>query len=408
MTGAPAPGPDAGAGVRQGGQLDGFTIVLTSDRRLEEFSASFERRGAAVLRAPILRIVPLAEDDELLRATQAVIAVPPDDVIVTTAIGFRGWIENADATGRAPDLLAVLGRARILARGPKGRGAIRAAGLVEEWAAASETTVEVVDRLVAEGVRGRRIAVQLHGATDPDLLDRLRREGADVVEVPVYRWGPSPDPAAVQRAVEAVCARTVDAVVFTSAPGCSAFLDAARAAGREDEVLRALRTRVAPAAVGPVTAEPLLAAGLDPVVPDRFRLGALVRAVADHLSTTRVLRADTPCGALELRGQVAWLGGRRLQLSPVPFAVLRALLEQPGQVVPRQDLLAALSGAGDEHAVEVAVGRLRAAVGAGVVQTVVKRGYRLEGGVELADHRTLSAPSPASPGRRASPSPHAT
>jgi hypothetical protein len=33
--------------VHEGGQLDGFTIVLTSDRRLEEFSASFERRGAA-------------------------------------------------------------------------------------------------------------------------------------------------------------------------------------------------------------------------------------------------------------------------------------------------------------------------------------------------------------------------
>jgi uroporphyrinogen-III synthase len=33
--------------------------------------------------------------------------------------------------------------------------------------------------------------------------------------------------------------------------------------------------------------------------------------------------------------------------------------------------------AGSEHAVEVAVARLRSAVGSSLVQTVVKRGYRL-------------------------------
>ncbi|HEY0804905.1 MAG TPA: winged helix-turn-helix domain-containing protein, partial [Pseudonocardiaceae bacterium] len=41
-------------------------------------------------------------------------------------------------------------------------------------------------------------------------------------------------------------------------------------------------------------------------------------------------------------------------------------------------LLAALPGAGEEHAVETAVARLRSALGEPrLVQTVVKRGYRL-------------------------------
>ena len=34
-------------------------------------------------------------------------------------------------------------------------------------------------------------------------------------------------------------------------------------------------------------------------------------------------------------------------------------------------------GGGDEHAVEMAVARLRAALGAPLIGTVVKRGYRL-------------------------------
>lgn len=372
------PSTEALRGTPAAEQLAGFTIALTSDRRSEELIASFARRGAAVLHAPTLRIIPLVEDAELLEATARVIADPPDDVIVTTAIGFRGWVEAADAAGMAPDLLRVLDGARLLARGPKARGAIRAAGLVESWAAVSETTAEVVDRLLAEGVAGRRIAVQLHGATDPRQLAQLTAAGADVHPVPVYRWGPSPDPTAVQRAIEATCQRTVDAVVFTSAPGSTAFLEAADAAGRGVEVLRALRRDVVAAAVGPVTAGPLRDAGVEPLVPDRSRLGALVRAVAEHLATQRVRVLPTVAGDLELRGQAANLNGCALALSPAPLAMLRALARQPGQVVDRPTLLTALPGAADLHAVEMAVARLRAGIGEpGVVETVVKRGYRL-------------------------------
>jgi uroporphyrinogen-III synthase len=367
----------AGPG-RSPDQLAGFSIVLTSDRRAEEFGGAFTRRGATVLHAPILRIIPLAEDTELIRATTELIADPPDDVIVTTAIGFRGWIEAADGAGLAPALLEVLGRARLLARGPKARGAIRAAGLVETWAAASETTAEVVERLLAEGTAGRRVAVQLHGLPDDELLARLQAGGATLSRVPVYRWGPSPDPAAVQRAIDATCARTVDAVVFTSAPGSQAFLEAAAVSGRLRDLVEALSADVVPAAVGPVTAVPLIRAGLDPLVPDRYRLGALVRAVADHLSGQRVREVRTKSGVLHLRGQAATLDGQALNLSPAPMAILRTLVQRPGEVFDRRRLLAALPGAADLHAVEVAVGRLRTGLGRpGVVETVVKRGYRL-------------------------------
>ena len=375
MSGASPTNP---ASVLNRDQLTGFAVVVTSDRRSEELVSAFTRRGASVLQAPTLRIIPLVEDHELVRATHDVINRPPDDVIVTTAIGFRGWMEGADAAGLAPQLSAVLGRSRLLARGPKARGAIRAAGLVEDWAAASETTAEVVDRLLAEGVEGRRVALQLHGTTDAGMVSRLVHAGAVVQQVPVYRWGPSPDPVAVQRAIEATCSRAVDAVVFTSAPGSQAFLDAAQAAGRLDDLVAALREDVVTAAVGSITAGPLTDLGLDVLMPDRFRLGALVRSVADHLSGTRVLVRQTSGGLLELRGQAASLDGRPLTLSPAPLAMLRALARRPGQVVDRATLLNALPGATDLHAVEVAVARLRAGLGtAGVVETVVKRGYRL-------------------------------
>jgi uroporphyrinogen-III synthase len=358
--------------------LSGFTLVLTSDRRSAELTASFERRGAQVLHSPTLRIVPLVEDELLLAATKRVLDEPPTDVVVTTAIGLRGWIEAADAAGHAPELLRVLAGARLLARGPKARGAIRAAGLVEEWAAESEKTVEIVDWLLDEGVNGRRIAFQLHGVVNDDQVARLRTAGAMVEAVPVYRWGPAPKPSAVLRGIDAICSRTCEAVVFTSAPGAQALLDAAAAAGRLDELLDALTKDVVAAAVGEVTAGPLRKVGVVPLVPDRARLGALVRCLTEHLATGCVDGLSTVGGRLEVRSGGAVLDGKVVAMSPAPLAVLRELVRANGEVVDRQTLLGKLAGGVGEHAVEVAVARLRSTLGAPeIVETVVKRGYRV-------------------------------
>jgi uroporphyrinogen-III synthase len=361
--------------------LAGITVALTSDRRAHELITAFRRRGAEVLHAPTLRIVPFGEDSRVVAATEELIAHPPDVVIATTAIGFRGWIEAAEAAGLADELFAALGGAQLLARGPKAKGAIRAAGLTESWSAESETTQEVIRLLVGQGVAGRRVAVQLHGATAPgqlEQLEQLARAGADVVPVPVYRWGPAPDPAAVQRIVDATCRRLVDAVVFTSAPGTQAFLDAAQAEGRLRETVEAMRTDVLAAAVGPITAEPLTDQGVKPLVPERGRLGALVRAVTDRLDGTGVREVRTAGGTLRLCGNEVDLDGRALTLSPVPLALLRALARRPGAVLDRGALLPVMPGAGDLHAVEVAVARLRRSLGSpAVIETVIKRGYRL-------------------------------
>jgi len=82
---------------------------------------------------------------------------------------------------------------------------------------------------------------------------------------------------------------------------------------------------------------------------------------------------------LLLHGDQVLLDGTEVRLSPAPLSVLHALVATPGHVISRPALLAMLpSGtASSEHAVEMAVARLRAALGTRSVQTVVKRGYRL-------------------------------
>jgi uroporphyrinogen-III synthase len=82
--------------------------------------------------------------------------------------------------------------------------------------------------------------------------------------------------------------------------------------------------------------------------------------------------------AVTLRGHAAIIDGTLKPLAPGPMAVLRALAASPGRVLSRAALLRELPRGADEHAVEMAVARLRAALGGSAfVQTVVKRGYRL-------------------------------
>lgn len=357
--------------------LAGYTVAVTAARRSEELGALLDRRGARVLYAPAIRIVPLSDDADLVTATREVLAAPVDLVVATTGVGFRGWLEAAEAWDLP--LREHLATARVLARGPKARGAIRGAGLVDAWSPESESSAEVLSHLLsgAEGpLPGRRIAVQLHGDPLPELVAGLVRAGAEVIRVPVYRWVLPEDTAPLRRLVAVIAARAVDAVTFTSAPAAASLLQVAEEEGVYAGVLSALTDAVLPVAVGPVTAAPLEAAGVRSVQPERARLGALARSVVAELPARHPVLHSGP-HSLQVRGHAVVLDGRLVELAPGPMAVLRALARRPGVVVSRADLLGELSGGGDAHAVEMAVTRLRAALGAPVVQTVVKRGYRL-------------------------------
>ncbi|MFN3008485.1 uroporphyrinogen-III synthase [Mycolicibacterium wolinskyi] len=364
--------------------LTGFRVAVTSSRRADELTALLRRRGATVTSAAAITMVPLPDDDELRSHTESLIDLPPDIVVATTGIGFRGWIAAADGWGLANELTDALGKARIVSRGPKATGALRAAGLPEEWSPESESSREVVRYLVEHGVAGQRIAVQLHGATDewdpfPEFLDELREAGAEVVPIRVYRWHPAPADGDFDQLVAGIAERRFDAVSFTSAPAVASVLMRATEMGIADRVVSALRTDVHAMCVGPVTARPLVRLGVPTSAPERMRLGALARHITDELPLLQSRTVRVAGHVLEIRGTCVLVDGVVKSLSPAAMATIRALAHRPGAVVSRFDLLGALPGSGtDTHAVETAVLRLRTALGdKNIVSTVVKRGYRL-------------------------------
>lgn len=262
--------------------MAGRTVLITADRRSDDLAEAFARRGATIRHAAAMSIVHHSDDERLVQDTRALLTAPPDLLVVTTGAGLKGWLEAADVAGIGEELRRVLSTARIFARGPKAKGALIAAGLPVEWVAASETTAEITEHLLAEGVTGTKVAVQHHGSGSDGLDEALADAGAEVTPFVVYRWGPAPDPAAVTASVRAVAAGEISDIIFTSAPAVEAWWAAAESAGVTDEIVLRSHDTVLFAAVGPVTAAPLLAKGVTPLVPQRSRMGALVRAVLVH------------------------------------------------------------------------------------------------------------------------------
>jgi uroporphyrinogen-III synthase len=402
---APRPAPRSDTDV-----LAGFTVAVTSDRRRDELAALLEAHGARVVLAPALRLVPLADDTQLRDATHQLLESPPDAVVANTAIGMLGWIEAADGWGLGDALRERLAAAHVVARWPRAGGELRSAGLLHAWSPDTESSAEVLEHLATQlaagqsGARGRgrragrtgepartaartgragpagplsgrRVAVQLHGEPQEELSAALAAAGAEVIEVPVYRWAPPADPAPLQRLIDLITNHLVDAVTFTSAVAVGSVL---RAAGPDvDAVLTALRGPVLVGCIGPQAAEPLRRAGVPVLAPGRARLSALVAALVETLPRRTQTLHVAGC-ELVLRGHAAVVDGVLKPLPPAQMAILRSLAAAPGKVLPRSELLESLPRGADEHAVEMAVARLRAALGSSsVIQTVVKRGYRL-------------------------------
>jgi uroporphyrinogen-III synthase len=270
--------------------LRGFTVGVTADRRGEDQAVMLRRLGIDVVLGPAMVTLPPVDESALRAMTEALVEDPPDDLVANTGFGIRAWLALADGWGLRGDLLeALAGHTRISARGPKAVGALRSAGLEVWWRAPDEQLATVGRHLVDTGVLGRRVALQLHGDDRQEVTAMLAAAGAEVIEILVYRWDLPPDAHGAAEIVERAVAGTLDAITFTAGPQIRNLLTIARRLGLRDEFLAACNEgRVVTACVGPVCAAVAVDEGIaHSVVPEQWRLGALIHALGDTLMTRR-------------------------------------------------------------------------------------------------------------------------
>ena len=265
--------------------LTGRVVAITAGRKAEEQAELLRRRGAKVVFAPTITTDYLSSDEDVKSATERAIDASPTHVVLLTGIGLRTWLEAARSWDGEDALLAMLGRAQVLARGPKSAAAARNAGVEVDLVAKSERAEELLDALLAAPDLGGSVVVQRHGGVERRFSEELGRRGVEVIEVPLYRWRLPDDLSAVERLIDDVVAARVDAVTFTAAPAVHNLFTVAEESGRTGELLGAFNDRVVALCVGPVCAAAARDEGIDdPVFPDVGRLGLMVRALDERFA----------------------------------------------------------------------------------------------------------------------------
>ena len=263
--------------------LTGRTIAVPETRELEVFAALLERRGARVLRCPLVAIRDAPDPEPVLAFARRLAAGGFDDLILTTGEGLRriiACLERHDPSLRER-FVAALAQLRKITRGPKPARALRELGLQSDLPAREPTTAGIIATLAGEVLAGRRVGVQLYG-TEPNLplMQFLAAAGAQVTSVAPYVYANAADDAAVRTLLTQLAAGKVDAIAFTSTPQVERLFAVAPAA----EVRAALAATLV-AAVGPVVTETLKKHGIEArLMPeDAFFLKPLTSALEEAL-----------------------------------------------------------------------------------------------------------------------------
>ncbi|MER7277833.1 uroporphyrinogen-III synthase [Dactylosporangium sp. NPDC000244] len=356
--------------------LRGFTIAVVGHRRRHRVADLLERHGARIVSVQGVRAVPQPDAAVLRRATAACLHTPPDDVVFSSAAGARAWLRAAPDPDR---LLKILRAARLLAADARTADALRAAGLRDVLSTETGTADGVYRHVLAARAGGRRFAVQLDTPDQAEHCRRLRMSGADVVEVPTYVTAPPNDVVGVRRIVELMGRRQVDAVAWLDPVAAGHILRFADAHGRLPAVAAQLGVHIPVVCRGRLGAAVLHRHGVEatiaPMPFDEETAAVLARSVLD-----RAVHATVGGRALEVRGHAALLDGALYPIQQSPVEVLRLLAAEPGKVLSSADIRRRLPSPADvdDHAIEMAVSRLRRSLpDVGLVQTVIKRGYRL-------------------------------
>lgn len=243
--------------------------------------------GGEATVAPSMREIPLETNTEALAFARTLAGSGFDMVIFLTGVGTRALTRVMETVYSVEQFVAALRKIAIVARGPKPVAALKELGVpvtvaVPEpntWRELLKTLDEKADSIP---LKGRRVAVQEYGISNPELLAGLSERGAHVTRVPVYEWGLPEDVGPLRAAVTSIARDEFDVVLFTTAIQVNHLFQVAAQMNQEEAVRHALPHMLI-ASIGPSTSERLHEYGLRAdIEPSHPKMGYLVSETAQR------------------------------------------------------------------------------------------------------------------------------
>lgn len=256
--------------------LAGRRIVITRAReQAGELVQALAALGAEVVAAPAIRIEPLVDLEPLRVALSHIERY--GWIVFTSQNSVQIVLDKLPAWGHPSNYLA---KARVAAIGPATGDALAARGVPVALLPEGYVAESLVKALAAQGdLRGTRVLIPQAEIARDTLAEGLRKLGAKVDAIPVYRTVPALGDG-VTLAQEILAGR-IDAITFTSSSTVHSFVQAVGA-----EVAKSDRYHAA--VIGPITAATARGYGLPVAIEAVEHTAAgLVDALARHFGAPK-------------------------------------------------------------------------------------------------------------------------
>ncbi len=267
--------------------FDGLTVAAFESRMAAEITRLIERHGGNPLVTPALREIPLDDNSAALKFGVRLTTMRVDILILLTGVGTTALFDLLKTRYPWSSIVAALKQTAIVARGPKPVAALKAFGLQPTLTVPEPNTwVEVVSTLDEyRPAKGLRVAVQEYGASNLDLLEALKQRGAEVFQVPIYRWALPQDLGPLRQALDEVIAEKVPVLLITNAAQVDHLMQMLEIGGKVERFRAALKKMVV-ASIGPTVSERLRHYDL-PIdfEPSHSKMGVLVKETSERVSS---------------------------------------------------------------------------------------------------------------------------
>ena len=260
-------------------------VAILESRMGEQLAGLVAGRGGVPFHAPALAELPDLDEQAIGALVRSLEQKPAKLAVFQTGVGTRALFAATDALGLTDGFLKLLSSTLIAARGPKPTGALRQRGVKIDFSAADPfTTHEMLDELGGLDLKGCRVIVQRYGSVNRELDAALVARGAEVVEIPTYRWSLPADTAPLEQLVARLEAGEMHAVVFTNAEQARNLFAVSTRMKKQDALRHALNKTLV-ASIGPVASAALREAGVKVGLEAKPpKLGALLSALDKALS----------------------------------------------------------------------------------------------------------------------------
>lgn len=260
-------------------------VAILESRLGKELVDLVARRGGVPFHAPALSELPDLDPKAIASLINSLAEKPAKLMIFQTGVGTRALFAAADSLNLTEKLKQLLSKSVVAVRGPKPTAALRGRNVrIDRSAPDPYTTREVLLSLEDISLKNERVVVQRYGVLNVELDRALEARGAEVAEIPTYRWSLPQDTAPLEQLIGALERGEMHAAVFTNAEQVRNLFSVAKRMNKANELKNALN-RTLVASIGPVASAALREAGvkvgLESSPP---KLGPLLAALDMELS----------------------------------------------------------------------------------------------------------------------------